>query len=484
MIIKKISTFVGLVSILLLLAWIISCAVNPVTGKRELMLLSEADEAGLGAKTDQQVIQTYGVYDDPELTAYITNLGREMAKSTHRPNLEWQFKVLDTPVINAFAVPGGYLYFTRGILGYFNNEAELAGVLGHELGHVTARHSAVQYSRQMLAQVGMGLGMVFSEKFRKYAGIANFGVGMLFLRFSRDNERQSDDLGAQYSFNMGYDTNYMANFFTTLERLHPSADNAGLPGWYSTHPNPVDRVGAVKRKSAELQKTAPGKTFKINRNEYLAQVDGITFGEDPRNGYVDGNAFYHPDMNFMFPVPAGWQLNNTPSQVQIVSKQQDAAIMLSVGKASSPSVASQEFVQNATSKVYSSDNIRVNGLTAHKLVSDVPSENDTMRVLSYFIQKDGAVYQFHGLSSQSGFSGYQNTFTATMSKFNRVKNKSKLQVQPKHLLLKTVTKAGTLKNTLAALGVPENKQEEFAVLNGMYLTDTIKQGTKIKVAGK
>ena len=481
---RKISTFLTILTTLLLLAWIISCAVNPVTGKKEFMLLSESDEAGLGAQTDQQVIQTYGIYDDPELTAYINNLGTEMAKSTHRPNLNWQFKVLDTPVINAFAVPGGYVYFTRGILGYFNNEAELAGVLGHELGHVTARHSAVQYTRQMVAQVGLGLGMVFSEKFRQYAGIANFGVSMFFLRFSRDNERQADDLGVQYSFNMGYDSNYMANFFTTLERLHPSSDNSGLPGWFSTHPNPTDRVGAVKRKTAEMQNTTPGKTFKVNRNEYLAQLDGITFGEDPRNGYVEGNAFYHPDMNFMFPVPAGWQLNNTPSQVQIVSKQQDAAILLSVGKASNPSQASQAFAQNAASKVYSSDNITVGGFPAHKLVSDVPSEKDTMRVMSYFIQKDGTVYEIHGLASQAGYSGYQGTFTETMSKFSRVTNQSKLQVQPNQLLLKTAAKAGTLNNTLTALGVPAAKHEEFAVLNGMYLTDQIKQGTKIKIVGK
>src|SRR3990172_7425806 len=194
--------------VILLLAVIIYCAVNPVSGKREFMLLTESDEAALGAETDKEVVAQYGLYEDAQLQAYIEEIGLPMTKVTHRPNLNYSFKIVDTPVINAFAVPGGYVYFTRGILGYFNNEAELAGVLGHELGHVSARHTAQQYSRAQLAQLGVGVGMIFSEKFREYAGLAQFGVGLLFLRFSRDHERQSDDLGVEYSMKAGYDPEY------------------------------------------------------------------------------------------------------------------------------------------------------------------------------------------------------------------------------------------------------------------------------------
>ncbi|MCI0493378.1 M48 family metalloprotease, partial [candidate division KSB1 bacterium] len=175
------------VIVLALIIWAISCAVNPVTGKREFMLLTQGDELALGQQTDQEIIQTYGLYDDPELLNYVTSMGKKMGSLSHRPQLNYQFRVLDSPVINAFAVPGGYIYVTRGILSYLNNEAELAGVLGHELGHVAARHSAQQYSKAQLAQIGLGVGMVVSETFRKYAGLAQFGVGMLFLSFSRDN---------------------------------------------------------------------------------------------------------------------------------------------------------------------------------------------------------------------------------------------------------------------------------------------------------
>jgi predicted Zn-dependent protease len=172
-----------------LLFWISSCAVNPVTGRQELMLLSEPDEIQLGRQTDGQVVQEYGLYEDAKLTAYLNDICQRLGKISHRPNLTYHFKVLDVSVVNAFAVPGGYVYFTRGILASLNNEAELAAVMGHEIGHITARHSARQYSQAQLAQLGLGLGMVFAEKIPALSELAQLGVGMLFLRFSRDNER-------------------------------------------------------------------------------------------------------------------------------------------------------------------------------------------------------------------------------------------------------------------------------------------------------
>ncbi|OVE80020.1 peptidase M48, partial [bacterium I07] len=355
--------------IVLSLLFIITCAVNPVTGKKEFMLLSEGNELALGQQTDQQIVQMYGLYDDPELNSYINKIGQEMSDLTHRPNLTYQFKVLDTPVINAFAVPGGYIYFTRGILAYLNNEAEFAGVLGHELGHVNARHSAQQYSRAQLAQLGLGIGMVLSEDFRKFAGLASFGVQMLFLRFSRDNERQADDLGVEYSSRSGYDANEMADFFNTLERLNPGTHQSGLPEWFSTHPNPVDRIDAVRRKTAEWQQNLEGQTFAVNQNSYLDQVDQIIYGDDPQQGYVDGKAFYHPALRFYFPIPAGWQVQNTPQQVQVVSQSQDAAMILTLEPGTSPAQAAQNFLTQSSAVAELSGSIRVNGLAAHRTLS-------------------------------------------------------------------------------------------------------------------
>ena len=203
-----------------LLFLVVSCAINPVSGGRELMLLSESQEIELGRKTDGQVVSQYGIYEDQKLTDYINGLCQRFGKLSHRPNLNYQFKIVDTATVNAFAVPGGYIYFTHGILAHLNSEAELAGVMGHEMGHITARHSAQQYTRAQFAQVGLGLGMILSETVRNFCGLAQFGVGMLFLRFSRDNERQADDLGVEYASKAGYDASQMASFFDTLERMH------------------------------------------------------------------------------------------------------------------------------------------------------------------------------------------------------------------------------------------------------------------------
>jgi len=472
------------IMVLGLAAWIISCAVNPVTGKKEFMLLTEADEIALGKQTDAEIVQTYGIYEDPELNAYIESLGKSMAKKTHRPNLPYSFKVLDTPVVNAFAVPGGYVYFTRGILGYLNNEAEFAGVLGHELGHVNARHSAVQYSRAQLAQLGLGVGMIFSEKFRQYAGLAEFGVSMLFLSYSRDNERQADNLGVLYSTLTGYDSNGMATFFTTLERMNPSSEGGSLPEWFSTHPNPVNRIQAVKKKTLEEQRKIPGQTFVLKRDEYLQQVDGIVFGDDPRQGYVEGNAFYHPGLQLTFPVPSGWQLSNTPAQVQILSPQENAAIIFAMDNASSSLQASTNFTTNAGAQVTSSDAITVNGMRAQRVISTVTSEEQALQVESFFIEKDGKVYTFHGFTDTASFPSFQSPFVNTMSKFNKLTDPAKLNVKPAKLAVKSQNKAATLRSLLTGYGVAQNKLEEMAILNGMNLDETVPANTRIKIVGK
>lgn len=477
---KHLYLFVSVLTIAIAI-WIISCAINPVTGKKEFMLLTESDELALGKQTDMQVVQTYGVYEDPGLNAYINNLGQRMVKITHRPNLPYQFKILDTPVLNAFAVPGGYVYFTRGILGYFNNEAELAGVMGHELGHVNARHTAQQYSRMQLAQLGLGVGMIFSESFRKYAGLAQFGVGLLFLRFSRDNERQADDLGVEYSMKIGYDATRMADFFETLERMNPRSGRDALPAWFSTHPNPVDRIAAVKRKAREWQQKLGAKQLAVNRNQYLQKINGIVFGNDPRQGYVEGNAFYHPLLKFFFPVPKNWQLNNTPSQVQIVSQQQDAAILFSIARAGSPLQAARTFVSDTKATVQSFDAVSVNGLPAQRLVTGIRTDQDSLQVLSYFIQKGDKVYVFHGFASVKSFPTYKSIFINTMSRFRRLTDARKINVKPDRIQIRTVKRPGTLRQVLQRFKVGEKELELHALLNGMHLQDNVKANTLIKI---
>src|SRR5213595_4027039 len=175
-----------------------ACAVNPATGSRQLMLISESQEIAMGRDYDRQVGASIGLYPDSGLQRYLQQFGTRLAATSERPNLPWTFRVVDDPVVNAFALPGGFIYVTRGIFAHLNSEAELAGVVGHEIGHVTARHSVSQLSKQQLAQLGLAVGSIASPELGRYAGLAGQAFGVLFLKYSRDNESQADDLGLRY----------------------------------------------------------------------------------------------------------------------------------------------------------------------------------------------------------------------------------------------------------------------------------------------
>jgi predicted Zn-dependent protease len=467
-----------------LMVWTVSCAINPVTHKRELMLLSSADELAMGRQTDPQVIQAFGQYEDADLARYVAALGKKLGALSHQPNLAYSIKVLDSPVVNAFAVPGGYVYLTRGILAYLNDEAELAGVVAHEIGHIAARHSAQQYSRAQVAQLGLGLGTMVSKTFRKYASVAQFGVGMLFLSFSRDDERQADALGVEYSSKAGYDANHMANLFVSLERLNPGEAQGGLPGWFSTHPNPPDRIAAIKRDSQEWRAKIQQTQFAVNRDQYLRQIDGIVFGEDPRQGYVEGNIFYHPQLRFQFPVPAGWKVNNTASQVQMLNQEQNAVILFSMAPEKSPSAAADAFINESKAVVVKSERTQVNGLQAHRIISDITTEQGLIRVLSYFIQKEKSVYVFLGYTEQARFAGYFPVFDQTMGRFKNLTDANKINVKADRLAVKRSTTPGSLRQALRKFGGPENKWEALAIINGMKLDDALPGNTIIKVVVK
>jgi predicted Zn-dependent protease len=461
-----------------------ACAINPVTGKRELMLISEEQEIQYGVEGDQEICAEYGVVQNPALTAYVERLGQNMSLITHRPKLAYHFRVLDTPVVNAFAVPGGYIYVTRGILAYLNDEAELAGVIGHELGHVNARHTARSISQQQLALIGLQLGYAFSEKLRNLSGLAEFGVNMLFLKFSRDDERQADNLGVEYASKVDYDTNRMAAFFETLERMSASEGSGGLPDWFSTHPNPENRVVAVRKKTAQWQAKLGKASYAVNRDSYLRTISGITFGEDPTQGYVSNDVFYQPSLRFSFPVPSGWTVNNMSSQVQIASPTGSATILLMLDSAATAAASADQFISKNGAVVQSRQSLTVNSFASQRVVSRVTSESDTMKLMSYFILKGGTVYQMHGMTTPALYSQYADTFASALGGFKQLTDASKINVKPQRLAVKSISKATTLRSILKQGGIAEDQLEELAIMNGMQLDETVPAGTLIKIPAK
>ena len=312
-----------------------SCARNPVTGKKDFVLLSQEQELAMGKQADPDIVSYFGLYRDETLQKFIQEKGQRMAVISHRNDLTYQFKIVDSPVVNAFAVPGGYVYFTRGIMAHFNNEAEFAGVLGHEIGHVAARHSAQAYSRSLLAQLGLVAGLVIAPELSQFADLAQQGVGLLFLKFGRDDERESDRLGVEYSTKIGYDAQEMAEFFRTLDRLSKQAGAAQVPTFLATHPDPLNRYERVTKLAAEWQDKLDATDPEVNRNRYLRMIDGMVYGEDPRQGYVEQNTFYHPELKFQFRVPGDWALQNSPQQVQMAPKSGKALMAMTLAPGAS-----------------------------------------------------------------------------------------------------------------------------------------------------
>ena len=286
-----------------------ACAVNPATGRRELMLVSEGQEIAMGQEADPQVTAMYGLVDDPALQAYVSDIGKRLAATSERPGLPWSFKVVDDPIVNAFALPGGFIYVTRGILAHFNSEAEMAGVLGHEIGHVTARHSASQMSRQQLQQIGLMGGMIFSERFREYGGLAMAGLQIMNLSYSRSDESESDRLGLRYIASMDYDPDAMIGVFQMLAQAGGGGEGR-LPEWQLTHPYPENREAQMRDIIAE---SGMSRTGQVNRDRYLDRLEGMVFGRNPRQGYFVGTRFLHPEMAFELTYPTGWSTVNQTS---------------------------------------------------------------------------------------------------------------------------------------------------------------------------
>jgi len=449
--------------------------------------MTEEQEIAMGSNYDPSVISTFGLYENEELLNFITEKGNELARISHRPNLEYHFRILDSPVVNAFAVPGGYIYFTRGILAQFNSEAELIGVLGHELGHVTARHSASQQSKQQLGQLALIGGLVISPQFRYFADYAMQGMQLLFLKFSRDNETESDRLGVEYSSKIKYDANQMADFFQVLQKMQLNSEQGGVPTFLSTHPDPGDRYNAVQNEAKEWQDSLKYGEWQVNRDKYLKMIDGIVYGEDPRQGYVESNIFYHPDLKFKFPFPKGWQLVNTPLQVQIAPEDGKAIIILTLSQQDSLQQAVDTNINKLSLTVIERKSIEVNGFPAIALQSkQIPQDTqsnaqDTIRLQSYFIQYDKNIYIFHGITFDSIYETHRQNFTTTMGEFSRLTDPAKLNKKPERIRIKEVQRSGSVADVLGYYGVPESQKKNIALLNNMNLSDRLVGGDLIKI---
>ncbi len=446
--------------------------------------MSEAQEISMGEQADPEITAFFGVYDDPELQEFINEKGLEMAKVSHRPNLAYEFKIVDSPVINAFAVPGGFVYFTRGIMAHFNNEAEFAGVLGHEIGHVTARHSVIQQRNSMLGQIGLIAGIILVPELSQFMEPLSQGMQLALLSFGRDAERQSDELGVEYSSRINYDAVEMAGFFETLERQQAKSGGSDIPEFLSTHPSPAERNITVAALAEEWKDKLDLTDPKVNRESYLKRIDGLILGEDPKQGFVENSTFYHPVLKFQFPIPQGWSFQNSPQQVQIAPPSGDGILTMTLAQGNNLEEVRNKMLEQFSLTMVESKNETVNGLSSLITVADQVQEQGTIRVIIGLIKYGDLIYNLMGVAEISKFSTYQIGYVATIRNFRELTDPDKLNRKPDLVRIKTVASSMTLEAALRNFNMPAERFEELAILNGMALTDQLSAGTMIKVVGK
>jgi predicted Zn-dependent protease len=465
------------------LAALVACATNPVTGEKEISLMSEAQEIQIGQQYDVEVRKQMRPLANPEVQRYVERIGLDLAKRSHRPNLPWHFTVVDVPAVNAFALPGGYIYLTRGLLAYLDDEAELAGVLGHEIGHVTARHAAQQYTKATGGQLGLIALGIFVPAARPFGQLAETALSLLFLKHGRDDELQSDRLGAEYAAAGGWDPRGVPEFLNTLSRISAETDRSGIPNWLSTHPQPEDRVVRVEETLAKV--TPPGADFRTDRTQYLAMVDGIVFGDNPEDGILRGNTFLHPLMRFALEFPDNWNVNNSATQVVGKAPQAEQYVILQIEQEPQGRTLEEIAVrgmQRRGLQPLQGQNARINGLDAHVGLyrGQVQGLGDVGVRAAYIVQ-DRTVYLVVGLAPVQAFEAADAAFAQTIRSFRPLSRAEAEDIRPNIVDLYTVRAGDTWQSIAerASRGVVD--ASTLAIMNNHDVNEQPRAGDRIKI---
>ncbi len=422
--------------------------------------------------------QDPGFYANDAVQRYVSSIGMAMAKRSERPGLPWEFHVIDDPAVNAFAAPGGFIFVTRGILGYLNSESQLASVIGHEIGHVAAKHSVAMLSQQELTQTGLGVfAVVKPELARGIAGqLAGAAAQLYFLKYSRDDERMADQLGHRYSVKAGYDPREMPKTFRTLAQLAQSGSSSKLPAFLETHPDPGDRVAYTQAWADTVRNAAQ---LKINRDQYLSMVDGLLFGADPQQGYFEGNQFVHPTLHFRFASPAGWQAVNGATQVVMTDPNGGAQISLKQAGQATPELAAQAFLAQQGVQSPGVQRLAVGGLPATDgEFTATSSDGQQLHGEVLFLQLNGQVFQLLGMSLAGSWAQYGGVINQALHSFRPTSPGEQFRAR-RFIRLVTLARATTIA-ALASESGGAISAMDLAILNGVDANATLPAGWRVK----
>jgi predicted Zn-dependent protease len=489
-----------LIALLLALALALpaACArvVNPATGQTEFTAMTPDQEVQTGRQQHPQVLRQFGgAYDDPKLQAYVTRTGRQLVAVSELPQLNFTFTVLDSDVVNAFALPGGYVYITRGLLALADDEAELAGVMAHEIGHVTARHSAQRYSRGVLAQGGVAIGTILAGVLGGGAAAelaqqaAGTGAQAYLAGYSRDQEFQADELGVRYLARAGYDPTAMSSFLSKLERnnqlmrrLADRDDADPATSWFATHPRTPDRV---LRAAEQASATVAGEA-RIGRDDYLAQIDGMIYGQDPRQGYMRGRTFVHPELRFAFDVPPAYRIVNTPAAV--IGQTQNGLMKFDSarvpgGRDIGDYLAVDWARELGAGRLGNVARSQVNGMpAASAAAAGRLDDGRPVTVALAALRAEGErVYRFMFIGLGQISPAQASAYRATVDSFRRLSAAEAAAIRARRLQIVTVEAGQGATDFARRMAVDALPQEQFELLNGLEPGAPLAPGQKVKL---
>ena len=464
------------------LSLIISCSVNPVTGERDFVLMSEDDELEMGRKYYSQILQSQTLYQDPKIQSYVQSIGDSLAELSHRSDLIYRFTVLDSPAVNAFALPGGYIFINRGLMVYLSSEEELAAVLGHEIGHVTARHSVRQISQ---AQVLSIISYAVAREAGSAAGdLANIASGALVAGYGRDMELQADSLGAEYMAKKGYSASGMMDTISVLKEhelystevsKRRGSNHQTYHGIFASHPSNDNRLKEVIKKAGSLGKDA----LESNSLNYLKRIEGMTYGDSEAAGILRKNGFYHKDLDIRLIAPDNWEVLNTPNSLIFIAPEGRASLQVSMSDQVRKETPRNYLSRLTWGEVYQSKELKLGG---HQAFLTLLEENSgTSRVAIVF--KDRRIFTFYGTTEKNGFDigEFDNQFLSIIESFRDLKTTEFELTKP--LLIKSYKVArGDSYSLLAGKSpIPFDPESKLRLLNGDYPDGNLDVGTWIKI---
>ena len=471
------------------------CAVNPVTGKQNFTLMSEAGEIQKGQQAAAEISKEYGIYDSPALQSYVNEVGQKLAKNSHRSQLDFHFTVVDSPRVNAFALPGGYVYVTRGILAYLNSEAELAAVLGHEIGHVTARHSVQQYSAGTAANVAVTIGGLVAGIFVPQLGgalaqgiqsLLGITGSVLLSGYGRSHELEADRLGAQYLARSGYDPQAMIKIIGVLKNqelfdIEAAKQEGREPrryhGLFATHPDNDRRLQEVVGEASQY--IVPG-VMDDRRAEFLRQMEGMVFGDAIDHGIIRQNAFFYKALGFTLTFPPGWRIRNQPDKVMAVSPESDAVMQLSLVESNSRNtpaeVAREHFRLGSGSEVLSAT---LNGLPAALVAA---TTRDGKPFKAAVIYHDNKAFLLAGAGdSPAAFDRHQAEIASAINSFRALSDAEKKSIKALEIKIITATRDSSYAGLAEESPLGANAESYLRLLNGQYPSGEPASGQMIKI---